>query len=192
MTEKELLKVIGDKKITPEQLEKVRDVLEDASKSDKPVPYIKRDDKTGEDEMYIRGDSNKTEVNKHDYKVCFNFPISAGQDGETTEDGRYTIQEIEYKDVFISPRTGAKLTTDIGELMPLVNKVAEGTIVEYTKEELAEVCEHMQDKTIDTIYSIVGEALGISDKLIPWAKFTGDNGVLENFIKLATNAPRDI
>ena len=142
MTEKDYLKIV--------------DAIEDAGESDRP--YL-----VHEEEPIIVGDANDTQVNKTDFKVKFRLPKK--EDGKIT----YEHKEIEYNDVFITPRMDMKIVRAVGELTPFFRKVNEdGEIENFSPEEAGEIVESLSDEIIDHLYDLVGSVLNINPSLRPY------------------------
>lgn len=143
MTEKDYLKVV--------------DAMDEAQESDRP--YL-----IHEEEPIVVGDANDTKVNMTDFKVRFRIP-KKNDDGKVT----YEHREIEYNDVYITPRMDMKIVRVMSELTPFFRKVNEdGTVTKYSDEELSKIVESLDDQILDHMYELVGVVLGIDIRLVPF------------------------
>lgn len=134
--------------------EKMKEDLE-AAQTD-TTPFVIPDS-----EVTVVGDANKTEINAHDFEITFRIP-------QEMEDG--TIKQVkktqEYKGVYITPRLDRKLSRLIASMMPYFKKANDdGTVSDYTQEELAKISKDFEGEILDMMYDVVGELLGIHKEL---------------------------
>lgn len=104
-------------------------------------------------DLNVVGDANKTEINKHDYKVAFRI----------YKDGKYEWVEKEFKDVYITPRNDVKVSRMLTQLMPYFKKIEDGKTKKYEKEEILDIL--TQDTILDAMYDTVAAVLSIPDNL---------------------------
>ena len=111
---------------------------------------------TTEDEIVVAGDANETQLNKHDFKVTFKTPSKDG----------YVRNEVEYKNVYITPRQEPKIIRVMVEILPYYRKIQEnGTIDRYKKEEIMRLVAELGDDIYDHLYDLVGTVLHIEPAL---------------------------
>ena len=134
-----------------EDLIKMKDAVDKAADSTIPFPIVK------DGNIAVVGDANKTELNKHDFKIAFRIP-----DGN----GGHMTKEVEYKDVYLTPRRSVTASRLITSMMPLFRKVKKDkTISEYELDEIREMVDEMDDNVIDLMYKLVSTVVGVSEEL---------------------------
>ena len=120
--------------------------------SDSVIPF----QVTKDDEMAVVGDANKTEINKHDFKITFKIPSDNG----------YVTREKEFKGVFLKPRYESKVVKVVTELLPYFRKVKrDGSVSSYTEEEKLHIMETFSDEMLDLLYNLVEVVLGIDPEV---------------------------
>lgn len=155
-----------------EDLLKMKESVDKAADSTIPFPIVKDGD------IAVVGDVNKTELNKHDFKIAFRVP-----NGE----GGHTTREVEYKDVYLTPRRSVTASRLITSMMPLFRKVKEnGDISEYSDAEMREMVDEMDDNVIDLMYKLVATVVGVNDEL---ADFMIPKSVLDAVLQILKDYP---
>lgn len=149
--------------ITQEEFLKIANNLKKAEEDDTPFIVVK------DDEVAVVGDANKTELKKNTYNLSFRFPLE--DERFKTEDskvvGSFYLTEIEFKDVFISPRKDLKIVASVMKIMPYFKKLyADGTLADRTNDELFAVFTSMSDEVLDAIYLLVQCVMGIPNDII--------------------------
>lgn len=137
-----------------EDYKKIKDAIDSAQDSVVPFPVMDGD------ELAVVGDANETQISKHDFKMHFRVPIE--------EDGKRKIvmKEVEYKDLYITPRQDIKIVQLITELLPYFRKAnPDGTVKEYSDEELWKILTDMEQEIFDLMYELVGMFLGVDKSL---------------------------
>lgn len=158
--------------LTQDELLKMKDAVDRASESTIPFPIVK------DNAVAVAGDPNKTELNKQDFTISFRIP-----DGK----GGYLSREVEYKDVYLTPRRALTASRLITSLMPLFRKTkSDGTIDEYTDEEMIALVNSMDENVIDLMYKLVASVVGVNDEL---AEFMIPKSVLDAILKIFTVYP---
>ena len=161
--------------------EEIKHGIDDAIESDTPFLVVKGD-KTS-----VIGDANKTDINKRDFNIVFKFPEGT-TDGQKVDGG--VLKEIEYKNVFISPRKATKVTSAICRLLPYFRKVGEkGEIEDYSAEEIFEIVAEWSDDMIDTMYHVVATVLGVDERLVDYMQ---PSSVLKALVKIVREYPEVI
>lgn len=165
--------------MTQEELLKIKGGLDEAEESTTPFAIV--DDST----LTVVGDANDTAVVMSDYEINFRIP-KKDADGKI----QYSIQTIEYKDVFITPRMDTKVIKLITKLIPYFRKPKEdGTVGEYTQDELAEIIENMEDEIFDIMYDLVACVLNVDASLVD---FMMPDSVLEAVAKIIRTYPSSV
>ena len=158
--------------ITQEKLLELREAKDKANESDIPFPIVKGDD------IAVVGDANKTELNKHDFKLDFVIP---------DENGEYQRKTVEYKDVFLKPRQAVTVQRVMTALMPLFFKVGEsGKVEDLSDQEMLEVVKMYEGDVLDQIYHLVASVLGVDDRLVDYIDPTS---VLEAYHQIMVAFP---
>lgn len=155
--------------------------LKEAREDD--TPYLVAKD----DNLMVVGDANKTEKKVHDFNVLFHLPQkfrSAFKDEDVLkEDDFEFVVEVEFKDVFVTPRDNIKITSEVATLMPFFNGVSDnGRLRDLTDEEKYEIVSSMNDDVVDAMYRIVGKILKIDDEMLDYVMFSSVMEVTMNFI----------
>ena len=161
--------------------EEIKQGIDDATQSDTPF-VISKDNK-----LSVVGDANKTEINSHDFKIVFRVPDGTTE-GKKVSGG--VLTEVEYKDVFISPRRATKVTSAICRLLPYFRKVSEnGDVEDYTIEEITQLVADWDDEIIDTMYHVVAVFLQVDDRLVDYMQ---PSSVLQALTQIIHNYPEVI
>lgn len=137
----------------------MKDSLDAAPDSPTPFPLVK------DDKMTVVGDANETQLNKHDFMIEFRFPEGVAG-GRKVEGG--VIKEVEYKDVFISPRQSGKVVSSLCKMLPFFRKIADNGPQEYSREDVMEILGLYGDEFIDDMYDLVGKVLKIDENLLEY------------------------
>lgn len=109
-----------------------------------------------DDEIVVAGDANETQLNSHDFVVTFKTP---GPDG-------YSFNDVEYKDVYITPRQETKVIRAMTDVLPFFKKIKEdGTIGKYSNDEIMQIVSEVGEDVYDHLYDLVGTVLKIDPAL---------------------------
>lgn len=149
--------------LTQEQFLEMSKNLKKAEEDDTPIVALVND------ELNVIGDANKTELNKHTYVLRFRFPkeFSQYELPTSTHIGDWFINEIEYKDVFVSPRRDLKVVAAIMEIIPFFKEVSEsGKLQDKGDEELLNFAKDLPYEIVDAMYDIVSAFLNVDDSLV--------------------------
>lgn len=145
-----------DKVLTQEDLLKIKDAATKASESTIPFPIVK------DGNVAVVGDANKTELNKHDFQIAFCIP-------DPMSDSGYSTKVVEYKDVYPKPRHASEIERLATMLMPIIHKAkADGTVEDYSQEELVELAKELNEGAYDLMYQLVAKVVGIHEDLIDY------------------------
>lgn len=139
--------------------EEIKEGIDNAPNSNVPFPVVK------DEKMSVIGDANETQINKHDFKILFRLPEGIS-DGEKVEGG--VLKEVEYKDVFITPRQSGKVVSALCRMLPFFRKMIDKGVGEYTHEDVVEMLAEFGDDFVDDMYDLVGKTLQIDDALIDY------------------------
>ena len=155
--------------------------LEEAREDD--TPYLVAND----NEMVVVGDANKTENKIHNFRVKYRFPQkfrSNFKDEDIIAEDKYEfVIEVEYNDVFISPRDNMKITAEVANLMPYFSGIAEDkSLRDLTDEEKAEIVASLKDEVVDSIYKVIQKVLKLSDEMTEHVLFSSAMEVMVAFI----------
>lgn len=164
--------------INPNDLLKINESIKKAEKDNTPYPVVV------DGKVHVVGDANKTENKSHDYIVKFRFPKEYEQyfDEVSERIGDYIIVETEFKNVTISPRSDMKILASISRILPYVKKLGEdGSIGEFTDDELIEMCLSMPDEIEDAMYILTASILGVSEDMRDWMLATSVFGFISRF-----------
>ena len=158
-----------DKVLTQEDLLKMREAANKASESSIPFPIVK--DKS----VAVVGDANRTELNKHDFTIVFRIP-------DPTDESGYSTKVVEYKDVYPKPRQASDIERLVTMLMPIMHKAKEdGSIEDYTNEELIELARDLNEGAYDLMYQLVTKVVGVHEEL---ADYMTPKSVLDSVLKI--------
>ena len=161
--------------------QEIKEGIEDATQDDTPFIVSK------DDQLSVVGDANKTEINKHDFKIVFKLPEGA-VDGKKVNGG--VLKEVEYKDVFIAPRRATKVTSAICRLLPYFRKVSEdGNIEDYDAEDIFKLVGDWNDEIIDTMYYVVATFLDVDERLVDYMQ---PSSVLKAVVQIIKEYPEVI
>lgn len=173
--------------MTERDLMEIQKQMREAEKSTTPFAIV-----DGEGSISVIGDANKTELKKYSYTVKFRVPTQFASligGGNEIINGKYTVAEIEYPDVYISPRKDILLLNYLNDLKGfLVEVLPDGETKDRGDDELVPIImSNITNKVIlNAMYEFVGTAIGVSDELIPMMLY---ESVFENFIKLIEDFP---
>lgn len=167
--------------------EEIKEGIDSAPESPTPFPVVK------DEKISVIGDANETQINKHDFKITFRLPDGVA-DGEKVDGG--VLKEIEYKDVFITPRQSGKIISALCKMLPYFRKIqekqGEKTASGYTKDEIVEMLAEFGDDFVDTMYVLVGKTLQIDDALIdymlPSSAMTATAQIIEEYPEVVNEA----
>lgn len=174
--------------MTEQDLMKIQEAMREAEKNDTPFAII-----DGEGGVSVVGDANKTELKKYSYTVKFRIPSQfasmLGKNGKEIVGGKYTVAEIVYPDVYISPRKDVILLNCLNDVKGfLIEVLPDGETKDRSEDELRSIIlSNITNKVVlNAMYEFVGTAIGVSDALIPMMMF---ESVFENFLKLIGDFP---
>lgn len=139
--------------------EEIKEGIDKAPESPVPFPVIK------DEKMSVIGDANETEINKHDFKITFRLPEGVAE-GEKVESG--VLKEIEYKDVFITPRQSGKVVSSLCRMLPFFRKIVDKGVEDYSVDDIVEMLAEFGDDFVDDMYDLVGKVLKIDDALLDY------------------------
>lgn len=140
--------------------EEIKEGIDAAPESPVPFPVVK------DEKMSVIGDANETQINKHDFKIVFRLPEGVS-DGEKVDGG--VLKEVEYKNVFITPRQSASVISAMCKIFPYFRKIGEnGDVSGYTADEVVTLLADWDDEMIDCMYNLVGKVLRIDERLIDY------------------------
>lgn len=158
--------------ITQEKLIELREAKEKAMESDIPFPIVKGDD------IAVVGDANKTELNKHDFKLTFIVP---------NNNDEYEAKTVEYKDVWLKPRQAVTIQRLMTALMPLFYKINEnGGLQDLSDDEMLEVVKAYEGNVLDQVYHLVAVVLGVDERLVD---FIEPSSALEAYRQIMKSYP---
>ena len=153
---------------------KVVDAMDEAQESDRP--YL-----IHEEEPIVVGDANDTAVTPTDFRVLFRIPKK--ENNKVT----YEYREIEYNDVYITPRMDMKIVRVMSELTPFFRKVnKDGSVERYTDEEAMDIVRSLDDAILDHMYDLVGSVLSIDPRLVQYIEV---GSVLRNVTEIIRAFP---
>lgn len=159
--------------MTQDEYLKVAESFDKAEESVTPFPV------PSDDEIVVVGDANDTQVVTHDYKIKFRIP-QRGEDNNV----KYILREIEYNDVFITPRQDPKVQAILLELLPYFRKAnGDGTVGKYTEAESFELVKEFSSEIEEHIYSLVAEILGVSPALKNFMAYDSVMDAMANIIR---------
>lgn len=120
------------------------------------------------DEMFVIGDATKTENKKHDYTAILRYPQEYAQyvpkESVVGMAQGYVMFEMEFKDVYILPRNDLKIVANIAQMLPFFEKLTpEGSVEDYSNEELIQLALEVDDEVLDSIYAVIGAMLRIDE-----------------------------
>lgn len=137
--------------------------IDEAKESPTPYPIVK------DEKLSVIGDANETQLNKHDFKIKFRLPEGVA-DGEKVEGG--VLKEVDYKNVFITPRQSGKVIASLCRMLPFFRKIidtADGKEgISFTQDEIVEMLAEFGDEFVDDMYDLVAKTLKIDDALIDY------------------------
>ena len=139
--------------------EEIKEGIDAAPESPVPFPVVK------DEKMSVIGDANETQINKHDFKITFRLPEGVS-DGEKVDGG--VLKEVEYKNVFITPRQSGKVVSSLCKMLPFFRKIVDNGVTEYTHDDVIELLAEFGDDFIDDMYDLVAKVLKIDDALIDY------------------------
>lgn len=160
---------------------KTKEALDSSVES--TTPFLVMDD----DSLAVVGDANDTQIKPHDYTIRFRVPI------EENGQRKLTVKEVTYKDKYITPRQDIQIVQLITELLPYFRKAnPDGTVTEYSEEELWNLLTEMDQEIFDLMYRLVGSFLGIdkslNDYMLPGDVLTAVNKILRDYKEVVNEA----
>ncbi len=161
--------------------------IDNAKESPTPYPIVK------DEKLSVIGDANETQLNKHDFTIVFRLPEGVS-DGKKVDGG--VLKEVEYKNVFISPRQSGKVVASLCRMLPFFRKIIETADgkegVSYTRDEVVEMLAEFGDEFIDYMYDLVAKTLKIDDALIdymlPESAMTATVKIIQNYPEIVNEA----
>lgn len=139
--------------MTDQNILDIRDALNSDEGENVPFAVVK------DQNIAVFGDVNETAIQKRDYTIQFQFPV------ETSDGVQYKYHEKVYKDVFIKPIQQTKVVRLLAQLYPYFKTVVDGEVKELSDEALINIVASMEDRVIDTMYTLVAQVLGIDEEL---------------------------
>lgn len=170
MNQEELLNVYND----------VKEQIDTAPESPVPYPVVQNE------KMSVIGDANETEINPRDFKIEFEFPKGT-VNGKETDTG--VLKEIDFKDIWITPRQRSKVVAAVCKLMPFFRKIDENGDREYTREEVEELMAEFGDEMIDNLYDLVAMVLKIDPTIVDFMTY---RSAIDASVKILNNFPEVI
>lgn len=159
--------------MTQEDMLKIKAEMDATRESTTPFAVV------NDDTLAVVGDANETQTVLTDYTITFKLPNGKGGVIE---------RDVEYKDVFITPRQETKVVKVYAELLPYYRKITNsGTIEDYSDEELEVLAGEMDEHIYDLMYELVGTVLGVAPELMEYMKL---ESVLEAVAKIIRNYPQ--
>lgn len=160
----------------------LKESLDTAPESPVPFPVLK------DEKMAVVGDANETQLNKHDFKIRFRLPEGVS-DGEKVVGG--VVKEVEYKNVFITPRQSGKVVSAICRMLPFFRDITaevgdEGEVKGYSYEEVMTMLATYGDEFIDDMYGIVSSVLKVDPALVDYMEMSS---VIEACTKIFKDYP---
>lgn len=153
--------------ISQEELLKMKEVVDRAANDDTPFPIVK------DGNVAVAGDPNKTALNKTDFKISFRIPNGKGE---------YITRDVEYKDVYLTPRRALTASRLVTSLMPLFrNAKQDGSISDYTDEEMIVLVHSLDENVIDLMYKLVAAVVGVDEEL---TEYMIPKSVLDAILKI--------
>lgn len=152
--------------LTQEQFLEMSKNLKKAEEDDTPFIAL------AGDKLNVVGDANKTELNKHTYAIRFRFPKSMSQykTEDSDEIAGFFFTELEFKDVFITPRRDLKVVGAIMKIVPFFKNLREdGELEDKSAEELIQMLCDFPNEIVDAMYDMVQSILMIDESLIDYA-----------------------
>lgn len=167
--------------------EVIKEGIDKAPESPTPFPIVK------DEKLSVIGDANETQINKHDFKIMFRLPDGVA-DGEKVEGG--VLKEIEYKDVFVTPRQSGKVISSLCRMLPFFRKIIDSAdgkeAISFTADEITEMLAEFGDEFVDNMYDLVGKVLKIDDALIdymlPQSAMAATAQIIANYPEIVNEA----
>lgn len=157
---------------TEDKIIQLKEAREKAMEDTTPFPVMKDGD------LAVVGDANKTEINKHDFIINFVVP---------DDDGTYHEHSVKYENVYLKPRQAVTVQRLMTALQPLYSRVKpDGTVEDYTSEEITELVSAFEGQVTDQLYRLVGYVLGVNDELID---YMAPSSVMEAYKKIMAMYP---
>ena len=167
MQQEELFKAYDD----------IKEGIDNAPNSTVPFPVVK------DEKLSVIGDANETQINKHDFKIMFRLPKGISE-GKEIQGG--VLKEVEYKDVFITPRQSGKVVASLCRMLPFFRRIVDKGVAEYTQEDVIQMLAEFGDEFVDDMYDLVGKTLKIDDALLDYMLPTS---AVEATVKIVTEYP---
>lgn len=175
--------------MTMEQFEQLREATEKAQSDDTPFLVV------NSDEMHVKGDPNKTEVNPKDYTLQFAFPntkefqarIARNNDKVVREIGEYVVVERTYKGIYVTPRNIGKAVTAFALVEQFFNKITEdGEVKPFSTKEIEQLFDVINHEIGDATYEVCASVLRIPYDEIEWIL---PLSAIETAIRIIANNP---
>lgn len=175
--------------LTEKDLMKIQEAMREQESDTTPFAII-----DGEGGVSVIGDPNKTEIKHYDYTVRFRIPSQFVDEGTGNKivNGKYTVVELEYKDVTISARKDLQIVACLNDLRPfLVEVLPDGESKDRDEDELKKIITNLITKQsiINAMYNLVGTVVGVKEELIPMMLY---DSVFENVVKIIRDFPEII
>lgn len=159
--------------MTENEYREIDEAIDKAQESVVPFPV------QTEDELSVVGDANRTELNKHDFKISFRVP----------QDGAYITKSVNFNDVYITPRHNPSIVKTMNVLMPFFRKPRrDGQVIAYSQAEKVKIARELSEsqEAFDAMYDLVAYTLGIDLEL---KDYMTPDCVLESAVKIITQYP---
>ena len=157
--------------------EEIKEGIDKAPESPVPFPVIH------DEKMSVIGDANETQINKHDFKIQFRLPEGVA-DGEKIDGG--ILKEVDYKDVFITPRQSGKVVSSLCRMLPFFRRIVDKGVADYTQEDIVQMLAEFGDDFVDDMYDLVGKTLKIDDALLDYML---PSSAVQATVKIVTEYP---
>lgn len=138
--------------MTQEDILKIKDEMDKAQESTTPFAVV------AEDNMAVVGDANDTKTVLTDYTITFRLPDGKGGSVE---------KDVDYKNVFVTPRQETRLARLYAELLPFFKKFEDGgEVTDYDESELIYLAQNLTEEIMDLMYDLVGHVLDVDPELV--------------------------
>lgn len=137
--------------MTQEEMLKIKSEMDKTRDSDTPFAIV------NDDTLAVVGDANDTKTVITDYTITFRFPNGKGGVME---------RDVEYKNIFITPRQETKVVRLFAELLPYYKKITEdGKLEDYSDDEVFQISIEMDEQIYDLMYELVANVLDVAPEL---------------------------